>query len=165
MKELKQHTKCFNYGEFGHWSTKCLHPLKKKKDILLKSDGNVVKTTNLDSSSNGKVCAFGLLHEHQSFKNLVILDMVALTQFCEGCALGKHHKTFYKIDIMKEQSQIPSLFFHGGTFVTLCKRIHLVEHAIYCVMFKDDYLGYRLVYCIKNKFEALFCFKHLVAHV
>jgi hypothetical protein len=91
--------------------------------------------------------------------------MVALRQFCEGYALGIHHKTSYKIDIMKDQSQIPSLFFHGGTFVALCKRIHLVEHAIYCVMFKDDYLGYKFFYCMKNKFETLSCFKHLVAHV
>jgi hypothetical protein len=35
-----------------------------------------------------------------------------------------------------------------------------VEHAIYCVMFKDDCPGYRFVYCIKNKSETLFCFKH-----
>ncbi len=86
MKELKQHTKCFNYGKFGHWSTKCLHPLKKK-DILLKSDVNVVKTTNLNSSSNGKVCAFGLLHEHRSLKSLVIFDMVASTQFVRDVLL------------------------------------------------------------------------------
>jgi hypothetical protein len=98
---MKQCTKCSNYGKFGHWSTKCLHPLKKKKYISLKNDTNVVKTTNLNSSSNGKVCAFGLLHEHQSLKRLAILDMVALTQFCEECALGKDHKTSYKIDIMK----------------------------------------------------------------
>jgi hypothetical protein len=78
-----------------------------------------VKTTNLDSSSNGKVCAFGLLHE-QSFKNLVILDMVAPTQFCEGCAHGKHHKASNKIDIMKEQSQIPGLVFHGN----ICSFMH-----------------------------------------
>jgi hypothetical protein len=101
MKQLKQHTKCFNYGEFGHWSTKCLHPVKKKKDIFLKNDTNVVKTTNLNFFSNGKVCAFGLLHEHQSLLGLVILSMVASRQFCEECALGKHHKTSYKIDIMK----------------------------------------------------------------
>jgi len=130
MKELKQHTKYFNYCEFGHWSTKCLHPLKKKKFYFLNAD--VVKTTNSNSSSNGKVCAFGLLHEHQNLKGLAILDMVASTQFCEGCALGKHHKTSYKIDIMKEQSQIPGLFFHedicnfmqedslGGTCYILC---------------------------------------------
>jgi hypothetical protein len=79
----------------------------------LKSDANVVKTTNLDSSSNGKVCTFGLLHEHQSLKSLVVFDMVASTQFCEGCALGKHHKTSCKIDIMKERFQILGLFFHG----------------------------------------------------
>ncbi len=101
MKQLKQHMKCFNYGEFGHWSIKCLHRLKKKKYIFLKNDTNVFKTTNLNSFSNGKVCALGLLHEHQSLKGLAILGMVASTQFCEERALGKHHKTAYKIDILK----------------------------------------------------------------
>lgn len=34
--------------------------------------------------------------------------------------------------------------------------------ASYYFLFKDDYLGYKFVYCIKNKFEALSCFKQLV---
>jgi bifunctional pyridoxal-dependent enzyme with beta-cystathionase and maltose regulon repressor activities len=46
--------------------------------------------------------------------------MVALTQFCEGCVIRKHHKASYKLDITKEQSQVPSLL-SMGTFVAYAK--------------------------------------------
>jgi hypothetical protein len=36
IKKLKQCTKCFKCGEFGHWSTECPHPVKKKKHFVKK---------------------------------------------------------------------------------------------------------------------------------
>jgi hypothetical protein len=62
-------------------------PTKEEERCFFENDANVVKTTNLNFSSNGKVCAFGLLHEHQSFKNLSILDMVAMTHFVKDVLL------------------------------------------------------------------------------
>jgi hypothetical protein len=85
--------------------------------------------------------------------------MVALTQFCEGCAIRKHHKASYKLDITKERYQVPDLF-SMGTFVAYAKGF--TWWSILLFLFKDDYLSYKFVYCIKNKFEALSCFKHLV---
>jgi hypothetical protein len=85
--------------------------------------------------------------------------MVALTQFCEGCAIRKHHKVSYKLDITKEQSQVHGLF-SMGTFATYAK--DSLGGTCYYFLFKDDCLGYKFVYCIKNKFEALSCFKHLI---
>jgi hypothetical protein len=46
--------------------------------------------------------------------------MVAFTQFCEGCAIKKHHKASYKLDITKEWYQVPGLF-SMGTFVAYPK--------------------------------------------
>lgn len=57
IKELKQRTKYFKCGEFGHWSTECPHPMKKKKNIFSKCDANVIKTTK-DLFFNEEVCAF-----------------------------------------------------------------------------------------------------------
>jgi hypothetical protein len=85
--------------------------------------------------------------------------MVALTQFCEGCAIRKHRKASYKLNITKERSQIIGLFLWGHLWPM---QKDSFGGACYYFLFKDDCLGYKFVYCIKNKFEVLSCFKHLV---
>jgi hypothetical protein len=47
------------WGEFGHWSTECQQPFKKKLKNSKRSNANVVNTTE-NSSSNEEVCALSV---------------------------------------------------------------------------------------------------------
>lgn len=80
--------------------------------------------------------------------------------FCEGCAFGKQHKALYSIANKKERSLIPKAFFHGDIYGPMQEES--VGSVCYHLLFKDDYIGYKFVYCIKNKLETLSRFKTLI---
>ncbi len=72
----------------------------------------------------------------------------------------KRHKASYLVANKKERSLIPRAFFHGDIYGPMQEES--VRGACYYILFKDDCIGYKFVYCIMNKSETLSCFKTLV---
>lgn len=78
---------------------------------------------------------------------------------CSGCMLGKQHQKSYTVNPDKIRSQIPGELVHGDICDAGQKSI---GGARYFLLFKDDCTGYRYVYFLKKKLEALQHSRHLV---
>ena len=86
---------------------------------------------------------------------------VSLPNPCEGCMLGKQHKSTYTHDPHKQQSTIPGQFIHGDVSGQQAKT-PLLKGSLYYILYKDDVIAYRFIHFAKQKFEAFLFFKRIV---
>jgi hypothetical protein len=109
-----------------------------------------------------------LYTNHTTIQQMVsqgIVDGITLKdkekKFCPGCSYGKQHRNPFHINENRERLATPGDLVH----IDLCGPISTpsVGGAKYFVMFKDDFIGYRVVECIKTKPDTLAAFKQFVA--
>lgn len=90
------------------------------------------------------------------------LDLSSVDKlFCEGCMYGKQHKLPFKSKVHRKTQ--PGEFIHSDVCGPMS--IPSVQGAKYFILFKDDCSGYRVVYFIKHKSDALTCFKEFASLV
>lgn len=70
------------------------------------------------------------------------LDIIVDTDFCDGCANGKHHRLPFGERI--ERTAAPRELIHSD--VCGAMNIESLGKNKYYVLFKDDYSGYRSIY-------------------
>jgi hypothetical protein len=87
------------------------------------------------------------------------IDYIKDNQFCEGCALGKHHRRSFGTRI--DSTQSPGELIHSD----ICGPMQ--ESSFrgfrYFIVFKDDFSKYRCVYFMKKKAEAVDKFRQFLA--
>jgi hypothetical protein len=85
------------------------------------------------------------------------------TRPCEGCAMGKNKRRHFPKIRSSPRAEKAGIFLH----VDVCRPMHQesFDKSRYFVLFKDDYSGYCIVYCIRNKFDVFERFKGLCALV
>lgn len=122
-------------------------------------------------------CSLMAWHErmgHVNFKTLksmvsksAVLDLkvnASATEepFCEGCVLGKQHRTPFPKSGAR-RSDVPGEIFH----VDLCGKMSqpAIKGSNYFLLFKDDCSRYCFVYFLKDKPEVLDCVKQFYADV
>ena len=89
-----------------------------------------------------RISANGSLHDFKLEKH------IQLQHPCEGCMLGKQHKSTYTHDPNKQRSIIPGHLIHGDVSGKLTKTPSL-GGSTYYVLYKDDATAYRFVHFAK----------------
>ena len=86
-----------------------------------------------------------------------------IQSFCPGCAYGKHSCAPFPVNELRARSQLPGDLIHSD----LCGPMNtpLVGGALYFILFKDDYSGFRVIKCIKSKPDTLAAFQRFVAQI
>jgi len=82
--------------------------------------------------------------------------------FCEGCALGKHHRLPFPTGGRKRANRIGELI-HSDVCGPMSRPSP--KGAKYFVIFKDDFSGYVFIYFIKLKSEVEALFRQLVQRI
>lgn len=92
---------------------------------------------------------------HNNLQDFTILPHSKLPHVYRGCALGKHHKTTYPSNFLKERSKILGELLHAN----LCgKMSHLSlggAHYYKLNLVKDDCSSYRFGAFLKTKADAI----------
>jgi hypothetical protein len=83
-----------------------------------------------------------------------------LKEPCEGCMLGKKHKSSYPIHLTKERTTISGQFIHGNGSGKIS--IPSIWGSLYYILYSDDCSTYRFVHFARKKSEAFKFFQHLV---
>ena len=86
----------------------------------------------------------------------MILQKKQIPEFCQGCVLGKSHRHSFVSQPIRTPSSTPGYLVYAD----ICGPMAHVSlgGALYYMLFKDDYSGYRYIFCIAEKSEALQCF-------
>jgi hypothetical protein len=79
--------------------------------------------------------------------------------FCEGCALGKHHRLPFPTGGRKRANRIGELI-HSDVRGPMSRPSP--KGAKYLVIFRDDFSGFVFIYFIKLKSEVEALFRQLV---
>ena len=87
----------------------------------------------------------------------MILQNKQIPKLCQGCVLGKSHRHSFITHPVRTPSPTPGYLIHAD----LCGPMAHASlgGALYYLLFKDDYSGYRYIFCIAAKSEALQCFQ------
>lgn len=78
------------------------------------------------------------------------IDVTVGSEFCDGCAYGKQHRSPFRKRI--DRAVEPRELIHSD----VCGQMNVesLGKSKYYVVFKDDYSGYRVVYFLRNKSEV-----------
>ena len=127
---------------------------KDDTDLILWHErmGHINIDTIHKMSGNGSLCDFKLDGN------------IPLQHPCEGCCLGKQHKSSYKHDPGKLRSLVPGQLSHGDVSGRQIKTPSL-KGSLYYILYKDDATAFRFVHFAKQKSEALSFFKRVVKMV
>jgi hypothetical protein len=76
---------------------------------------------------------------------------------CRGCQFGKQQRAHFPINSVRQRAQFPGDIIHAD----LCGPMSVPSkgRSLYFAIFKDDSTGYRFVFCIPRKSDALRCFQ------
>lgn len=113
---------------------------------------NVVCTAN-------KIDTLQLWHErlcHQNKRHVQAflkdknIDVTVDSEFCDGCAYGKHYRLPFRNKVNRASE--PRELIHSD----VCGKMNVesIGKSNYYVVFKDDYSGYRKIYFLRNKSEV-----------
>lgn len=93
----------------------------------------------------------------------MILQNKNIPEFCRGCVLGKSHRHAFISQPIRTPSSIPGYQVHAD----ICGPMAHVSlgGALYYLLFKDDYSGFRYIFCIAEKSEALRCFQEVYGDI
>ena len=85
------------------------------------------------------------------------------THFCSGCIQGKNSCIPFPVNITRHREDTSGVMFHSD----ICGPMGEISYggALYYILFKDDHSSYRFAFCIKQKSEALNCFKMVFQEV
>lgn len=117
-----------------------------------------VLTSNIACTAS-KIDTLQLWHErlgHQNKRHIKAflknrgVDVTIDNEFCDGCAYGKHHRLHFGERI--ERATVPRELIHSDVCGPM--NVESIGKSRYYVVFKDDYSGYRTIYCIRNKSEV-----------
>jgi hypothetical protein len=100
------------------------------------------------------------MHSNDSLLGFNLDTNNSLKQPCEGCMLGKKHKSSYPTNSSKERTTVPGQFLHGDVSGKIS--IPSIRGSLYYILYKDDCSAYRFVHFAKQKSEACGFFKDLV---
>lgn len=103
------------------------------------------------------------MHANNTVHGMGLLSHTPPSAPCEGCALGKSARRPFPKQRSSPRAEGPGLFFHADVCGPMSH--DSLGKARYFVLFKDDYSGYRFVYCIKQKSDVLGHFKALCTRV
>ena len=98
---------------------------------------------------------------NDSCSNFKLGKQVQLQHPCEGCMLGKQHKSTYNHDPQKQRSVSPGELLHGDVSGKQYKTPSL-KGSKYYILYKDDATAYRFVHFAQSKSEAFPFFKRVV---
>ena len=93
----------------------------------------------------------------------MILQNKRVPDFCQGCVLGKSHRHSFVTSPTRTPSSIPGYLVHADICGPMAHRS--LGGALYYLLFKDDYSGYRYIFCIAEKSEALRCFQTVCSDI
>lgn len=87
----------------------------------------------------------------------MILQNKQIPDFCQGCVLGKSHRHSFVSHPVRQPSTTPGYLVHAD----ICGPMAHVSlgGALYYLLFKDDFSGYRYIFCIAEKIDTLRCFQ------
>lgn len=83
----------------------------------------------------------------------MILQNRQISDFCQGCVFGKSHRHSFASHPIRTPSSTPGYLVHADIFGPMANVS--LGGALYYLLFKDDYSGYRYIFCIAEKSEAL----------
>jgi transposase InsO family protein len=103
------------------------------------------------------------MHTNGTVEGLHLTSHALPASPCEGCAIGKNtQKPFSKQSSTPRETQL-GVFFYSDICGPMSQ--DSFGQSRYFLLFKDDYSGYRFVFCIKSKAEVLSCFQSLCSTV
>ena len=132
------------------------------------SHANVIQTLGTTSKTDSTK-SLAIWHQrlcHLSYPTILAMDRTeAVTgmtlqnknvpEFCKGCVLGKSHRHSFPSQPIRQPSLTPGYQIHADICGPMA---HLsLGGALYYILFKDDFSGYRYIFCIAEKTEALRC--------
>lgn len=96
-----------------------------------------------------RLCHQNKRHVKQ-FLNKLGIEVNLNSEFCDGCAYGKHHKSCFneRVDRAKEPREI----IHSDVCGPM--QVESLGRKKYAVIFKDEFSGYRKIYFIREKSEV-----------
>ena len=84
-------------------------------------------------------------------------------EFCQGCVLGKSHRHSFVTPPIRTPSSTPGYLLHANICGPMA---HISLGGALCyLLFKDDYSGYRHIFCIAEKSDALRCFQDVYSDI
>lgn len=101
---------------------------------------------------------------NDSLRDFKLDKHVPLQHLCEGCMLGKQHKSTYKHDPNKQRSVTPGQLIHGDVSRKKAQTPSL-KGSLYYILYKDDATAYRFIHFAKQKSEAFPFFRRVVKMV
>ena len=99
------------------------------------------------------------MHAHNTVQGMTLPQHTMPGTPCEGCAVGKNARQHFPKIRSSPRAEKPGLFFHTDVCGPMSQAS--LGQARYFLLYKDDFSGYRFVYCIKHKSDVLDCFKKL----
>ena len=87
------------------------------------------------------------------------LTTQAPTELCYACQFGKMKRQSFPENHFRTYAPFPGDLIHGD----ICGPMSQPSKggSVYFVLYQDDSTGYRFVFCITRKFEALTCFQQV----
>ena len=134
------------------------------------SQANVIQSIGISSKND---CTRSLVVWHQrlchlNYPEILAMDRTAavtrmilqnkqIPDFCQGCVLGKSHRHSFVSHPVRQPSTTPGYLVHAD----ICGPMAHVSlgGALYYLLFKDDFSGYRYIFCIAEKTDTLRCFQ------
>jgi transposase InsO family protein len=137
---------------------------------------NVIQSLGTSSKSDG-TRSLAIWHQrlcHLNYPTILAMDRTEavtgtflqnkqIPEFCQGCVLGKSHRHTFPSSPIRTPSTIPGYRIHAD----LCGPMAHVSlgGALYYLLFKDDYSGYRYIFCLAEKSDALRCFQEVYSDI
>ena len=97
------------------------------------------------------------MHNYNMVNSLELGSHDLPTSPCEGCAMGKNSRKTLPKETLTPKADKLGKFFQSDVCGPMSQESY--GGARYFVPFKDDCLGYRIVYCVKQKSQVLECFE------
>ena len=143
---------------------------------LPSAHANVIQSTGTSSKSDG-TRSLAIWHQrlcHLNYPTILAMDRTEavtgmffqnkqIPEFCQGCVLGKNHRHAFPSSPIRTPSSTPGYRIHAD----LCGPMAHVSlgGALYYLLFKDDYSGYKYIFCLAEKSDALRCFQDVYSDI
>ena len=143
---------------------------------LPSSHANVIHSMGTSSKQDG-TRSLAIWHRrlcHLNYPTILAMDRTEavtgmflqnkqIPEFCEGCVLGKSHRRTFPSSPIRTPASTPGYRIHAD----LCGPMAHVSlgGALYYLLFKDDYSGFRYIFCLAEKADALRCFQEVCSDI
>lgn len=94
-----------------------------------------------------------LLVHRELAHGIELLEDTPTDTSCAGCSYGKQHRTPFPVNLVRATATHPGALIHADIMGPMDTKS--VGGAFYILLLKDDATGYRIVFCLKHKFDAL----------